>query len=45
MFSVIEIDNTARNIWGSLECDSFVPFQGTDPCSLGPSYFFFENCK
>jgi len=44
-YNAIEVNNTARSIWGSLTCDSFVPFEGENPCALGPSYFFFENCK
>lgn len=45
MFTPIEVGDTAHSIWGGFSCDSFVPFQGDDPCALGESYFFFENCE
>lgn len=44
-FTTISVDNTAHGVWGSIACDAFVPFEGQDPCALGPSYVFFENCQ
>jgi hypothetical protein len=45
MFTPIEVDETAHSVWGGFSCDSFVPFEGQDPCAIGESYFFFENCE
>jgi hypothetical protein len=44
MFTPIEMDADARNIWGTFSCDTFTGSVAKDSCALGPSYFFFENC-
>ena len=41
----IEVDAEARSIWGMLSCPIFQDEAGTEQCELGPSYFYFENCR
>jgi hypothetical protein len=45
MVTPIEVDPTAHAVWAAFSCDTFVPFDGTDTCALGPSYLFVENCE
>ena len=47
-FNIIQVDPTTRSIWCSFSCASFdkVADDIETPigCSLGPSYFYFDNC-
>jgi hypothetical protein len=45
MVTPIEVGDTAQASWAEFVCDSFVPFEGTNTCALGPSYLFVENCE
>jgi hypothetical protein len=44
VYNVISTDEATRSVWGRLHCGTVVSADGTDTCSLGDSYFFFENC-
>jgi hypothetical protein len=45
-FQLIEIDETTRSVWGEFTCDEITAVEAPEPkpCSVGPSYFYFENC-
>ena len=44
-FSIIQLDEASRSVWGSFECDALKNFsQAATGCTVGPSYFFFQNC-
>lgn len=44
VYTVISVDEATRSVWGRLHCGIFAPNDGSDSCTLGDSYFFFENC-
>jgi len=43
-FTPIEVDGVTHSLWVSFTCDTFEPFDAADPCAVGPSYYYFENC-
>lgn len=49
-FTVIQLDPATRSVWGSFTCASLDKFaadgatQVPTQCTVGPSYFYFENC-
>jgi len=49
-FTVIELDPVKRSVWGTFTCASLDKFsadgatQVPTQCTVGPSYFYFENC-
>jgi hypothetical protein len=44
IYNVISTDDATRSVWGRVHCGTLVSADGNDTCSLGDSYFFFENC-
>jgi hypothetical protein len=45
MFSLLEVDQVARSFWGTFTCTSLSGPDSGGTCSLGPSFFAFENCS
>ncbi len=43
-YAVLEVDETTRSVWGEISCATIDNETQTSLCSLGPSYFYFENC-
>ena len=49
-FTVIQLDPATRSVWGSFTCASLDKFasdgatQVPTQCTVGPSYFYFQNC-
>jgi hypothetical protein len=42
--TLFEVDPVARSFWGTLTCSTFEGLETPGTCSLGASYFAFENC-
>lgn len=44
VYSVLEADETTHTVWGEISCETIDNEAEDSLCSLGPSYFYFENC-
>jgi hypothetical protein len=43
-YSVIKVDPVTRSVWGSFTCASLDASSSPTGCTVGTSYFSFENC-
>jgi hypothetical protein len=44
-FTTIKLDAATHSLWGSFSCDSVLDStQTATQCTVGPSYFYFDNC-
>ncbi len=44
VYSILEADEATHTLWGEFSCGTLDNETNVTACSLGPSYFYFENC-